>query len=174
MSEKETLFWSSRTRSLSASSPTPTEITVCLFVFFDSDPFFWALPCPWLSISFSILLQLSTLRQWLWPAWLNCWTSCSRQVLWQPSQLAVAWFLPSRLFWRASSLSACALVSAIEKDLLWSLFKLALAPAAASAADFFDHSSTGCLRNTGPFCQSESSWRSSGLALLVNVNVFNV
>lgn len=62
---------------------------------------------------------------------------------------------------------ALALVSAATNGFFWSLVMLSLAAAASSLADVIDHSSTGNLRNRGPFCHSESSLKSSWLATLV-------
>lgn len=77
--------------------------------------------------------------------------------------------MQSSLLWVLASIGLSFALAAFfrtaENVFLCSLLSLSLASAATSAADFFGHSSTGRLRNCGPFCHTDSSLRSLRSAL---------
>lgn len=80
--------------------------------------------------------------------------------------LCSVWF--SLWLWLWSFSVSCsfafALISSETNAFFWSLLMLSLAVAASCAADWINHSSVGRLRHFGPFCHSESSSSSWGVA----------
>ena len=167
--------------SYSASSHSPTVSTACLaldlqFVERVSSHFGLSKAEFLVNISFHLVaaLQTQAMTRISLVRLLNFLMSISLVTAEPAGDLRIRVLGSSGLFCCASLwfLLTCALVSAAEKAFLQSLFMPSLAYAAISLADLCGHSFTGCLRNAGPSCHMESSWRSSGAAPLVMSALF--